>query len=201
MGTTSACAENTAHPVFPAPPARNYLRVRGEYDHRTPPIRRAMELPPRTRRIRVGFDHALGLGGTTSAYAENTLYLFLVIWNKGNYLRVRGEYLRSGGERDAGWELPPRTRRIPPGAVCRHDSGGTTSAYAENTAAIENVFYSDENYLRVRGEYASSAFSINTEGELPPRTRRILYGTGKTVPTCGTTSAYAENTLNELGIL
>ena len=30
-GTTSACAENTAHPLDAARLIRNYLRVRGEY--------------------------------------------------------------------------------------------------------------------------------------------------------------------------
>ena len=32
-GTTSACAENTRSPSPPAPPTRNYLRVRGEYTY------------------------------------------------------------------------------------------------------------------------------------------------------------------------
>ena len=71
-GTTSACAENTT----PAPQIIhvwwNYLRVRGEYSipskaGLTPP-----ELPPRARRIRMGWRSNISGLGTTSACAENT---------------------------------------------------------------------------------------------------------------------------------
>ena len=51
IGTTSACAENTAEPPFPAPQKRNYLRVRGEYDCTLKLINIGTELPPRARRI------------------------------------------------------------------------------------------------------------------------------------------------------
>ena len=37
--------------------------------------------------------------------------------------------------------------------------------------------------------------------ELPPRARRILQPTAVRADTAGTTSACAENTLNELGLL
>ena len=71
-GTTSACAENTRAPGLYPHQARNYLRVRGEYQIRKNVRCPASELPPRARRI-LG-DKAMGLhpGGTTSACAENT---------------------------------------------------------------------------------------------------------------------------------
>ena len=63
-------------------------------------------------------------------------------------------------------------------------------------------FYSrDGNYLRVRGEYLLIVYFFASPAELPPRARRIpLMGVllGMLV---GTTSACAENTLNELGLL
>ena len=50
-GTTSACAENTSMSSKKRFPARNYLRVRGEYGPTTPRTRHHLELPPRARRI------------------------------------------------------------------------------------------------------------------------------------------------------
>ena len=111
-GTTSACAENTAAGPAGRKRNRNYLRVRGEYC-KVPHWRtRAVELPPRARRIlhRGGFD--IIPKGTTSACAENT-------WRQShsevayrNYLRVRGEYRRKCTALSKILELPPRARRI-----------------------------------------------------------------------------------------
>ena len=53
-----------------------------------------MELPPRTRRIPALVEGYLQKPGTTSAYAENTDDLYKAGDLVGNYLRVRGEYLR-----------------------------------------------------------------------------------------------------------
>ena len=72
MGTTSACAENTAHPLDAARLIGNYLRVRGEYPGGPFGGGQNMELPPRARRIRQ-FQQLSSLSlGTTSACAENT---------------------------------------------------------------------------------------------------------------------------------
>ena len=57
------------------------------------------------------------------------------------------------------------------------------------------------NYLRVRGEYGRRHLRLLEQLELPPRTRRILKNFLANVIAQGTTSAYAENTLNELGLL
>ena len=54
------------------------------------------------------------------------------------------------------------------------------------------------NYLRVRGEYTRISTAVRTKMELPPRTRRIPSSNAKVSFTCGTTSAYAENTLKIL---
>ena len=111
-----------------------------------------------------------------------------------NYLRVRGEYcfiiifaflLR---------ELPPRTRRIPLAAAKPVGAAGTTSAYAENTAWGTIAGGGPRNYLRVRGEYKPRAWAWAPWRELPPRTRRIQDQGRARAQTCGTTSAYAENT-------
>ena len=57
------------------------------------------------------------------------------------------------------------------------------------------------NYLRVRGEYNIGPAWVGINPELPPRARRIRPdGVGVPVRR-GTTSACAENTLNELGLL
>ena len=57
------------------------------------------------------------------------------------------------------------------------------------------------NYLRVRGEYIIySCFAMSTT-ELPPRARRIHPVETVGLNNVGTTSACAENTLNELGLL
>ena len=93
-----------------------------------------MELPPRARRIQVG-DAGLGVfGGTTSACAENTGGGVAADPAPGNYLRVRGEYLRLMEYRKALLELPPRARRIPFSSDNCNTKGGTTSACAENTS-------------------------------------------------------------------
>ena len=50
-GTTSACAENTQKTAYDYKDAGNYLRVRGEYYKSAGLFYKAMELPPRARRI------------------------------------------------------------------------------------------------------------------------------------------------------
>ena len=71
-GTTSACAENTSSWTPQACNARNYLRVRGEYNCGSPAAWVVKELPPRARRIRPMDSVTSGAMGTTSACAENT---------------------------------------------------------------------------------------------------------------------------------
>ena len=50
------------------------------------------------------------------------------------------------------------------------------------------------NYLRVRGEYSATFAKTGTEGELPPRARRIPLNKAEDKLAKGTTSACAENT-------
>ena len=139
--------------------------------------------------------------GTTSACAENTIsapVAIIVLWN---YLRVRGEYSISDAELLERLELPPRARRIlryhPRGTI----TGGTTSACAENTHPGTARPATYRNYLRVRGEYLFRASMLVLPRELPPRARRIHEARANPSPSVGTTSACAENTLNELGLL
>ena len=153
-GTTSAYAENTLLGRHRRRHRRNYLRVRGEYmsGFISPPP--GQELPPRTRRIPRRCRRRPDRPGTTSAYAENTAASGLNPGRARNYLRVRGEYvdLVLSGLKD--WELPPRTRRIQSHQNDYRMNGGTTSAYAENTADVLHRESGLGNYLRVRGEYA-----------------------------------------------
>ena len=111
-GTTSAYAENTGSRPSASANLRNYLRVRGEYITRVAWSCTASELPPRTRRIPSLGGVFSALGGTTSAYAENTIQWIKEHLERRNYLRVRGEYVASGGLTKGAMELPPRTRRI-----------------------------------------------------------------------------------------
>ena len=113
MGTTSAYAENTRMWGCLKKKSRNYLRVRGEYEHHMAFARGGVELPPRTRRIPPMPWQEWAADGTTSAYAENTAQ------KAAAGLSVA--------------ELPPRTRRIQLEAVEGRVGVGTTSAYAENT--------------------------------------------------------------------
>ena len=139
--------------------------------------------------------------GTTSACAENTLNLRAPTALVGNYLRVRGEYSYGQPNGEEKVELPPRARRIPDAAIPQIFATGTTSACAENTVGVTGVVGGCGNYLRVRGEYCSPVVDDTLAMELPPRARRIHR---RCVATCrigGTTSACAENTLNELGLL
>ena len=54
LGTTSACAENTASAHYQVETDGNYLRVRGEYRLRFKADTNILELPPRARRILMG---------------------------------------------------------------------------------------------------------------------------------------------------
>ena len=72
-GTTSACAENTAPAIVGDAAPGNYLRVRGEYLMGEIRNQEDLELPPRARRILLGFGMLVSEIGTTSACAENTL--------------------------------------------------------------------------------------------------------------------------------
>ena len=114
--------------------------------------------------------------------------------NAWNYLRVRGEYIKTRTERVPGKELPPRARRIHTAAVGVATLGGTTSACAENTFDGECEGGFDGNYLRVRGEYLRLRVADPHSVELPPRARRIPRHHSVIVRPDGTTSACAENT-------
>ena len=118
-----------------------------------------------------------------------------MVWN---YLRVRGEYSFRGKNVVSGLELPPRARRIRRGPREENRNAGTTSAYAENTAVSSVAAMTARNYLRVRGEYSPNPDPVWLSAELPPRTRRILaHELGVTI-LMGTTSAYAENTADDV---
>ena len=92
-GTTSACAENTGNPAGKKTLSRNYLRVRGEYNAMRFKNDTIVELPPRARRIPLTPMCLRQQQGTTSACAENTVVDHRPRRPRGNYLRVRGEYL------------------------------------------------------------------------------------------------------------
>ena len=154
-GTTSACAENTPRTGGRSSNPGNYLRVRGEYPHKWRTVATTAELPPRARRIPVWACNPGRVVGTTSACAENTYHHLADGTLNRNYLRVRGEYPSLMLVRHSGMELPPRARRIHVLFSGGSDSGGTTSACAENTGPRNTVACDDWNYLRVRGEYHS----------------------------------------------
>ena len=173
-GTTSAYAENTPRPERRKSECWNYLRVRGEYEHDGDFFVNHPELPPRTRRI-LQLDNIPTVPlGTTSAYAENTGIIRVIVSPRRNYLRVRGEYWDYQGDCEPQAELPPRTRRI----------------------QVFPIIFTPHlwNYLRVRGEYWTALRAETLDGELPPRTRRIHASAVAVWSGCGTTSAYAENT-------
>ena len=153
VGTTSACAENTAAEGTKKRKKRNYLRVRGEYHHPHANNRHEKELPPRARRIHINFDLGEAPVGTTSACAENTHAYMGMDAAQRNYLRVRGEYYRAVAPSPNHQELPPRARRIRRTFKPERKPFGTTSACAENTGNRFQVSIVAWNYLCVRGEY------------------------------------------------
>ena len=134
------------------------------------------------------------LAGTTSACAENTSEKTSHFPGRGNYLRVRGEYISSENIKVAAPELPPRARRILSDLGDLPGPDGTTSACAENTPHTDATYLHAGNYLRVRGEYFSRACRDPRNVELPPRARRIRKSHSLRSGLKGTTSACAENT-------
>ena len=194
LGTTSACAENTSRPTPSGCPLGNYLRVRGEYIRFCNILNHIQELPPRARRILPITPRNRGGLGTTSACAENTVPRLEAPSADRNYLRVRGEYLRSLPEWKTPMELPPRARRIHDDLVDGAPRIGTTSACAENTIPPTIPTSTGWNYLRVRGEYPTGTWGMSSIGELPPRARRILRNAFTYSAWARTTSACAENT-------
>ena len=156
------------------PACGNYLRVRGEYPPGRVTIVSNAELPPRARRILVRKTQKGHHHGTTSACAENTRILTLILRWGWNYLRVRGEYGCGRGWAPGGVELPPRARRI--------------------QELFVNPIIDYWNYLRVRGEYINNSPPNRIRSELPPRARRIPAQVPYGGHHGGTTSACAENT-------
>ena len=154
----------------------------------------ARELPPRARRIRAVKLALPPIRGTTSACAENIIFLGLRRAGNWNYLRVRGEYLRGRVTLTGVLELPPRARRILLHSAKLARPFGTTSACAENTQVKEYNKYHGWNYLRVRGEYVMIVIAVVPVLELPPRARRIPCSPCGEAFLDGTTSACAENT-------
>ena len=138
------------------------------------------------------------MAGTTSACAENTARPTNPGWRCGNYLRVRGEYILPGYPLGLRGELPPRARRIPDEGGFTLDSGGTTSACAENTWSKNLLMRLIRNYLRVRGEYHQNPTLVDEIAELPPRARRIPGSYCPCYRTRRTTSACAENTCESI---
>ena len=112
-GTTSAHAENTSTAWIAGLTGWNYLRARGEYAFRKILRTIMVELPPRTRRIRIIGGTLKDSFGTTSAHAENTNPSVYLPRTGRNYLRARGEYNPLPLPSHSRVELPPRTRRIP----------------------------------------------------------------------------------------
>ena len=147
--------------------------MRGEYDCREPFYSLQSELPPRARRIHTAPPVNHDILGTTSACAENTPDASRETSQRRNYLRVRGEYRKPESSFGTMVELPPRARRIQTPQSYPQGPGGTTSACAENTSAERFEETLDRNYLRVRGEYCLLAGLMCSNGELPPRARRI----------------------------
>ena len=111
------------------------------------------ELPPRARRIHCIGVAPGGVMGTTSACAENTVSIAVMVGHMWNYLRVRGEYTRTHVVSATSQELPPRARRILINTHAFLQAYGTTSACAENTDQHARLPSGLRNYLRVRGEY------------------------------------------------
>ena len=159
LGTTSACAENTPRTGVRSSNPGNYLRVRGEYFTALMRCRSTSELPPRARRIHLPAIPEGDDLGTTSACAENTSKVSLIVLAIVNYLRVRGEYCEREFRHIHDLELPPRARRIRRAGSCAGGRVGTTSACAENTANRVSSNGIGGNYLRVRGEYLPSLLS------------------------------------------
>ena len=175
--------------------------MRGEYHLHAGVRFSSAELPPHARRIPIeGFIPGAGIG-TTSACAENTMAWMLMVYSPRNYLRMRGEYGDWGYGSLTTLELPPHARRIPRNAAITSSHAGTTSACAENTVTRLTSVVVPGNYLRMRGEYLDDCTEFWEAWELPPHARRILLAAGLGLAGGGTTSACAENTLNELGLL
>ena len=175
--------------------------MRGEYLGWLAGNTKFLELPPRARRIQSCQVNIPIGNGTTSACAENTEWCVMHIENERNYLRVRGEYRLSSLVGPLSLELPPRARRILAVNLSGKPERGTTSACAENTLLSISHQGRARNYLRVRGEYEWDSVPAIPSLELPPRARRIRKHPGLATWANGTTSACAENTLNELGLL
>ena len=175
--------------------------MRGEYRVGPSASISCPELPPRARRIQVKYHGHIMDRGTTSACAENTASRIPKYHMTWNYLRVRGEYCLAHCSMSFPMELPPRARRIQPVLPKNWFVQGTTSACAENTRINPNPATNGGNYLRVRGEYGPPVGVFLRSSELPPRARRIPLHYGVSSSFFGTTSACAENTLNELGLL
>ena len=173
IGTTSACAENTASDATGGFLNRNYLRMRGEYYSQIVILLPTMELPPHARRIPAESPDRAQHPGTTSACAENTAAAMSVAMLSRNYLRMRGEYRSATTNRSRCWELPPHARRIRDRVGIYGHSRGTTSACAENTPVFSSFHLGFWNYLRMRGEYTLSDAAHSAMVELPPHARRI----------------------------
>ena len=151
--------------------------MRGEYHGEHLRGAKVCELPPRARRIPPATIESLIHKGTTSACAENTAIKSIGDIFTGNYLRVRGEYGAIEQDADIILELPPRARRIRIRGQVTLLVSGTTSACAENTVKKYIVMGPPWNYLRVRGEYTATGYTVTIPWELPPRARRIQAAT------------------------
>ena len=129
-------------------------------------------LPPHTRRRVKVTSVRNRQHGTTSAYAEKSVFTVALEDGMKDYLRIRGEeqpkdsvaYVKTG--------LPPHTRRRGLEITARTHPFGTTSAYAEKRPHSGGNQTKEWDYLRIRGEELPERNLLAVRMGLPPHTRR-----------------------------
>ena len=150
--------------------------------------------PPRVRSRRASLLILLSLLGITSACAEQTGYCHCSGPFIGDHLRVCGADVVKDVLKRLDKGSPPRVRSRRERVPCEDQSGGITSACAEQTPYSRRTPYRRPDHLRVCGADDCYFFFVARGLGSPPRVRSRPEHVPFIVGHLGITSACAEQT-------
>ena len=191
---TSACAEQTPHWTRRSPRPRDHLRVCGADRQWNRPSQNRAGSPPRVRSRRPGRKSVSDASGITSACAEQTARSMRDHSSGRDHLRVCGADRTHGTRSSRRAGSPPRVRSRRAAGAVAGESGGITSACAEQTSIACRAMSWWTDHLRVCGADASNLPEDQQESGSPPRVRSRQRPRILPYSRIGITSACAEQT-------
>ena len=191
---TSACAEQTATPSATSTAAWDHLRVCGADGYEPPRIVLEQGSPPRVRSRPRRRGRLVAGHGITSACAEQTQRVVVLVHLVGDHLRVCGADEVGVNPTVSELGSPPRVRSRPVVRFVQVVAEGITSACAEQTSTTCDKGTQTGDHLRVCGADKTTPQPLVPPVGSPPRVRSRPAGSVSAPMPWRITSACAEQT-------